>query len=238
MIDDLFASLRKPDADPAAATAQEPARSPEAPSAVAPEPAAESPPVSEPKAVVAALADGPLDLRDRRLFPVTNDVLRAIKREIVDLQNAVLEELRTESGEWRPKKAMFQPVLGQGAAGLAARSYGEGVAAAGELAEQPAPDLPDQSSHDLSSVVTDLWEAVVDAIDGSVGGGNRERGASVGRVFRAWRTDEAERRVRSVAHAEYNAGVAAGLAALGLRHSIVPAGRDIADPDSTVIPAP
>ena len=69
------------------------------------------------------------------------------------------------------------------------------------------------------------------------GGGNRERGASVGRVFRAWRTDEAERRVRGVAHSEYNAGVAAGLDALGIDYSVEPPGRDVADPDAAVIPA-
>lgn len=250
-IEDLFASLRSPrppesvDEHPAAETS--PATgSPIEPAAVpvvagAPELEAAPGTIPEPDPGVGAqeVSDGgldPLELRDRRLFPITNEVLRGIKREIVDVQNAVLEELRTESTEWRPKKAMFGAVLGKDTAALARRSFAEGAAAAGELSGRDSPGITDQSTHDLSSFVTDLWEAVVDAIDVSAGGGNRERAASVGRVFRAWRTDEAERRVRSLAHLEYNAGVAAGLSSLGLGHAVVPPGRDKSDPDATVLP--
>jgi hypothetical protein len=111
------------------------------------------------------------------------------------------------------------------------------VAASGELADAAAPELTDNSRNDLSSVVTDLWEAVAGAVDASAGGGNRERAASVGRVFRTWRTDEAERRVRRVALSEYNAGVAAGLTALEIEYSVEPAGRDPSDADAVVIPA-
>jgi hypothetical protein len=132
---------------------------------------------------------------------------------------------------------MFASVLGASSGSLPTAAFLAGVAASGEMTAQAAPDLPDASSHDLSSLVTDLWEAVVDAIDGSAGAGSRERGASVGRIFRAWRTDEAERRVRRLAHAEYNAGVVAGLKALGRGHAVIPPGRDVADPDAAVIPA-
>ena len=37
------------------------------------------------------------------------------------------------------------------------------------------------------------------------------------RVFRAWRTDEAERRLRALAYRAYHEGVLAGLAALGVK---------------------
>ncbi|NND03663.1 MAG: hypothetical protein HKN91_12840, partial [Acidimicrobiia bacterium] len=180
---------------------------------------------------------GPWDLRDQMLMPVTNEVLRNIKREIVDVQNLVLEELRTEEEDWRPKRAMFDSVLAHGAKDIATQAYEAGVDASGEIADRQAPKLPALPTHSLAGLVTDLWEAVVDAIDGTVGASGRERGASVGRTFRAWRTDEAERRVRQVAHAEYNAGMAAGLDALGIAHGIDPPGRDIADPDATVIRA-
>jgi len=234
-IDDLFASLRTPRPDPV----------PE-PAVALPEPVAKPPSATEPAAAARvdtvnrpsgpdAVGTDPWDLRDRLLVPITNDVLRSIKREIVDLQNAVLEELRTESDDWRPKKAMFATIVGADAAGLADLAYAAGVIGSGELAAEAPPVIPEQSSHDLSSLITDLWEAVVDAIDSATGGA-RERGASVGRIFRAWRTDEAERRVRQVAHAEYNAGMAAGLTKLGLAHSVEPQGRDIADPDTAVIP--
>lgn len=223
-IDDLFASLRRPDAE------QKPSEPGE------PEDEADSSPVATEAETAGTAIDGDAwELRDRSLVPMTNDVLRAIKRQIVDVQNAVLEELRTQPDEWRPKKAMFDDILGAEAGAIASQAYVAGVAASGELAATPAPALADQSTHTLTSLVTDLWAAVVDAIDGTTGGNSRERGASVGRIFRAWRTDEVERRVRQVAHAEYNAGVAAGLDSLGLEHEVDPSGRDIADPDATVI---
>ena len=131
---------------------------------------------------------------------------------------------------------MFDSVLGSGAEDLGAQSYRAGISAAAELTGKAAPGLPELPTHNLQGLVTDLWEAVVDAINGTAGSGSRERGASVGRIFRAWRTDEAERRVRYVAHSEYNAGAAAGLEALGVRHTIEPSGRDIADPDAIVVP--
>ncbi len=251
-IDSLFASLRapQPEAQPAPTPEAEPAPAPAEQPAPQPEPESEPQPKAEP--ATGPEPPGPADLptepprlgavdpwalRDRLLIPVTNEVLRGIKRSIVEAQNAVLEGLRTGAADWRPKKAMFDGVVGVEAQAIAAGSYLAGVAAAGELAGAAAPDLPDGSTRDLSSVVTDLWEAAVDAIEGSSEGGSRERGASVGRVFRAWRTDEAERRVRRVAHSEYNAGVVAGLAALGVAHSVEPPGRDPADPDAAVIPA-
>lgn len=256
-IDDLFASLRvrgepngavtTSDASPEpvpAALADDVAAAAEPSGAVATagEPGGAVATTGEPGgAVVTAVAVagdvGPFELRDRMLMPVTNEVLRGIKRAIVDVQNAVLEEVRTNPDDWRPKKAMFDDVMGEDAAGVAPRCYLAGVAAAGELVGSDPPQLPDRSTHSLANLVTDLWEAVVDAIDGTPGGNSRERGASVGRIFRAWRTDEAERRVRQVAHAEYNAGVAAGLEALGVAFATTPAGRDQADPDATVIPS-
>lgn len=243
-LDDLFASLRSPAGDPETARS-----SPAVPTiteerAVADPATLEAPDRTETQVSADAGATpvpmetdiGPWDLRTQMLVPVTNDILRSIKREIVDVQNLVLEELRTEADDWRPKKAMFDSVLGQDAHGVAARAYEAGVSASGELTDRDPPQLPVHPTHSLSGLVTDLWEAVVDAIDGTAGGSSRERGASVGRIFRAWRTDEAERRVRQVAYAEYNAGVAAGLEALGLRHTMEPAGRDLADPDATVVP--
>ncbi len=249
-ISDLFASLRSPEElaaaapsapDQAAALSDEGVERETARTAVA---TVDPAPISERPAEVATAPTPsgstgvePWDLRDEMLVPVTNEVLRGIKRAIVDVQNLVLEELRTEADDWRPKRAMFDSVLSTEAEAVASRAYVAGLSAAGDLAAKPVPDVPVLPTHSLSGLVTDLWEAVVDAIDGTSGGSSRERGASVGRIFRAWRTDEAERRVRQVAHAEYNAGVAAALDALSISHTMVPAGRDLADPDATVVPA-
>jgi hypothetical protein len=67
-------------------------------------------------------------------------------------------------------------------------------------------------------VAAALGDAIGDALERTraSGGGARERSSAVGRVFRAWRTDEAERRVRRVAAASYHRGLLGGLAALGV----------------------
>lgn len=234
-IDDLFAKLRTPTEEAESPAMVEPVEAAATPQITSSAQEADVAPPGDDAG--AATSDGPWELRDRAIMPLTNEVLRSIKRQIVEVQNAVLEEVRTESPEWRPKKAMFDAILGQDASSLAERCYATGVEAAGELSGGAVPDLPTLPTHSLVPLVTDLWEAVVDALDGASSGSSRERGASVGRIFRAWRTDEAERRVRQVAHAEYNAGVVAGLNALGVAYAVQPAGRDVADPDAVVIRA-
>jgi hypothetical protein len=74
--------------------------------------------------------------------------------------------------------------------------------------------------------------ALVEAAQGSVarsreaGAGNRETGSSLSRVFRAWRTDDAERRVQFASRAAYHVGLTAALAELGTKDvAVVVSGR-------------
>jgi hypothetical protein len=62
-----------------------------------------------------------------------------------------------------------------------------------------------------------LEQAVEAAFERAAGtDGPRKIGAAVSRVFRGWRTDEAERRVRFLAFKAYHDGVLAGLARIGV----------------------
>jgi DivIVA domain-containing protein len=165
------------------------------------------------------LAD-PFEVRDRLLLPIGNRALRELKRRIVDLQNLALEELRVEGESWAPDRAAAVEALADEVARLAQESYVAGFAGAGELtgsAKTPATaGTPNDKGSDLLAVA--LGDAIGDALERTraSGGGARERSSAVGRVFRAWRTDEAERRVRRVAAATYHQGLLGGLAALGV----------------------
>jgi hypothetical protein len=62
----------------------------------------------------------------------------------------------------------------------------------------------------------ELAAQVQAAVAGSAGAGPLEVASAVARVFRAWRSDEAERWVRTVAYAAYHDSLAAGLAVSGV----------------------
>lgn len=157
------------------------------------------------------------DLRDRLLLPIENIALRDIKRRLLDAQNEALFQLRTEAPAWSPDAAI-------GAAPFAAvpalvdQSFAAGHHAAGELTglDPPRPGSPpsDGPWQDLGQVfAAGVEDAHRRAVEHDAG--EREIAAAVSRVFRTWRTDEAERRVRALAYRAYHDGLLNGLAQLG-----------------------
>jgi hypothetical protein len=169
--------------------------------------------------VAPIVATDPFVLRDRLLLPIENRVLREVKRSIVGLQNEVLEGLRISGTDWRPTLPPFNEAVSGELAGLARESFVAGRAAASQLvgAEAPAPaEVPVRSGIGAEFAVG-LEHAVEAAFERAAGtDGPRKIGAAVSRVFRGWRTDEAERRVRYVARRAYHDGVLAGFVELGV----------------------
>jgi hypothetical protein len=109
-------------------------------------------------------------------IPMQNEALRTIKRSLVELQNETLEHLRTDAA-WVPDEAFvdrFTPAF---------------VELAGAIGGEP-DDLG-------TAFATDLLDAVSSAIERTrgAGAGDREVAAAASKVFRMWRSDEAERRV-------------------------------------------
>jgi DivIVA domain-containing protein len=116
------------------------------------------------------------------LIPVQNAALRSIKRQLVDLQNDALEHLRVDTA-WVPDEAFtdcFSETFGELASSIA-NSDDDGGAA--------------------SVFATDLYDAVSNAVvtTREAGSGDRAIAAATSKVFRTWRSDEAERRVLAVA---------------------------------------
>ena len=221
-IDGLFAKLREPEiaaepppeAEPETPAAERPAAMEEP---VVAEPPEEAPASSEPTHVAAT---DPFELRDRLLLPIQNRTLRTLKRRIVDLQNRVLEELRVSGPDWTVDRAMFAAAVGEDVVRLSQESFVAGYAGAAELtgaAATPPPDRGaalDASAHFIDGIKSAVDEALERTrADDS---GSRQISAAVSRVFRAWRTDEAERRVRHAGYRAYHEGLLGAFPELGV----------------------
>lgn len=114
--------------------------------------------------------------------PVTdhNSALRTIKRSLVELQNETLEHLRTDK-KWVPPTG-YTERFGAAFDGLAKSA---GARSAKGAAKAFSADL-----------FTEVSEAIERAR--SHGAGDREVAAAASKVFRLWRSDEAERRTLEV----------------------------------------
>ncbi len=168
--------------------------------------------------------------RDMRLLPITNRSLRNLKRQLTDEANVALDELRSTEGGWSPNREALAEGLRADLVVLTAESFGAGHATAEELLGEhltrpatPKFDGAEEFAGDLADEIEHMLEETR-----ASGAGPQQVGSAVSRVFRAWRTDETERRVRSMAITAYNRGLATSLTAAGRSLSIVVAGRGCA----------
>ncbi|MGF1618938.1 MAG: DivIVA domain-containing protein [Acidimicrobiia bacterium] len=204
-VEALFASLRRPgesgagDRPPALAPPDEAASEPV--QAAKPQPD----PVRSPEPSIRA-ADDLIEERDGALLPITNRALRGIKKAVTEAQNVALDGLRTDSG-WEPDRTAIAETLRADLITLWAESYTAGHDRAQAMAgarlkrpSTPATDSPEVFGTDL---VQNLKEQLSSSSDGQ-----RERQSAASKVFRAWRTDEAERRVRALALTGFHRGFA------------------------------
>jgi DivIVA domain-containing protein len=190
----LFAQLRDSTTEQPVVEAQPPSEEkPSAATDVASDPAGDEPPTDgtplpdETSPRVESTTDGGTGAHSEqaaRLIPLQNAALRSIKRTLVDLQNEALEHLRTDNS-WVPDEE-FTDRFDEAFIELTAGISGQ----------------PDSTASDVFS--TDLYDAVFSAIERTraSGGGDREVAASASKVFRTWRSDEAERRVVEIATAQ------------------------------------
>jgi hypothetical protein len=221
-LDNLFATLRQPAPEPEAESADlEPVVAEEIANVTGTRIDAAGHEDEEPVSAVgsAAVVD-PFDLKERMLLPIENRALRSVKRRIVDLQNRVLEELRLGDEEWQPDRALFAASIGDEVAVLTQESYVAGYAAAADLVGDAATPPPDHAADQETTAefVDAVLAATNEALDRAraTGGGTRQVSAAVSRVFRAWRTDEAERRLRRLGARAYHSGILDAMPGLGV----------------------
>lgn len=200
----LFASLRTPEAR-ASGVPESSREAGEASEKSVPGPASGPPPTIR-------TADETIEERDSVLLPITNRALRGIKKAVTEAQNVALDGLRTDTG-WRPDRAAISETLRADLITLWAESYAAGhdraEAMAGARLKRPSTPATDSPEGFGSDLVKDLEREMA-----AVSDGQKERQSAASKVFRAWRTDEAERRIRSFALAGFHRGLvdsAAGL---------------------------
>jgi DivIVA domain-containing protein len=181
------------------------------------EPMAPVGPPAPRRAAAPVFAVDPFELRERLLMPVSNRALRNLKRQLTEEQNVALEEIRLDEAGWAPQAAAVRSRIRADLVVLLAESFAAGHTAVEELlgSNVPRPATPrhevaDGFAHDL---VRELEHAVEEGR--AAGHGARQLGATVSRVFRAWRTDEAERRIRDLAYAAYHEGISATIELFG-----------------------
>ena len=152
----------------------------------------------------------PFELQRRLILPVTNRALRNLKRQLTEMQNQALEEVRTSEGAWRPTTEETSHYLRPELVVLLAEGFSMGHSAAEELTGRTFPRPPTPARDEATAMATALVGQVSEVLESPDPGG-REQSTAMSRVFRAWRTDEAERRVNDLASSAYHHGLVATL---------------------------
>ena len=144
-------------------------------------------------------------VRDSRLLPITNRALRGVKKAMTEVQNVVLDSLRTDD-EWAPDELAVAESVHAELIAVWSESFSAGHAVAEEMAgsKLKRPSTPASTADERFA--SDLIRAVASALE-NAGDGSRERQSAASRVFRVWRSDEAERRIRDIAILAYETGI-------------------------------
>lgn len=146
-----------------------------------------------------------IEVREERLLPITNRALRGVKKAVTEIQNVALDSLRTDEG-WEPDETVIAEAVHAELVAVWTESFAAGHAAAEQMSGTKVKRPPTPSSGADTHFASALSGAVSSALD-KAGDGPRERQSAASRVFRVWRSDEAERRIRSIALSGYEAGI-------------------------------
>lgn len=202
----------------------EPDQSPPLTPAVEPVEAA----ISEETAIedlIALPAPDPVELRERTLLPVMNRALRAVKRALTEVQNGELEALKADPDGFVPEPGPLAALVEPEVLILVREARAAGVESAVVLTGVDDFDRNGIRRLDpgASSLAGDAHADVVAAIAEAREGGLdvRDLTAAVAKVYRVWRADEAERRIRHLAGEAYHRGLAEALAAMGVEEITV-----------------
>lgn len=167
----------------------------------------EETPTGTPAAAV--LDIDPFEMRDRLLLPIANRALRNLKRQLTEEQNSALEAVRLDEGGWEPNAEELAGSLRADLVVLVSESYAAGHSAAEEMLRARIRRLPTPAFDVVGPIAAALAEDVAAVLhEGrALGQGARQLAAGVSRVFRGWRADEAERRVRDWSFTAYHTGL-------------------------------
>ncbi len=146
-----------------------------------------------------------IEVRESKLLPITNRALRGVKKAMTEVQNVALDSLRTEE-DWRPDDGAIAEAVHAELVAVWAESFAAGHTVAEQMSGGRLKRPATPASKADREFATDLAVAVSGALE-KAGTGPRERQSAASRVFRVWRSDEAERRIRDIALRGYEIGI-------------------------------
>lgn len=144
-------------------------------------------------------------VRESRLLPITNRALRAVKKAMTDVQNVALDSLRTDE-DWQPDEKTIARAVHAELLAVWSESFAVGHSVAEDMEGEKLTRPKTPVSNADKEFASDLAAAVAESLD-QAGDGPRERQSAASRVFRVWRSDEAERRIRDIAIRAYEMGI-------------------------------
>jgi hypothetical protein len=146
-----------------------------------PEPEPQPEPVPAAREVAQGASVDPVADERAARAAVRNLALKSVKKSLVELQNETLEGLRTDKG-WLPPEGFTE---------VFTEAFGSVT----------SPDGTAPTEDQARAFAADLEDAVTSAIEAARSGGKGERAvaAAASKVFRTWRSDEAERRLNALA---------------------------------------
>ena len=160
------------------------------------------------------------EIRDRLLLPVQNRALRSTKRRLSELQNVALEDLRVQGDKWTPDAGPLEEGLRGDLLVLAQESYGAGFVGSEELTGSAAPrpkigkgDMTTASMAFAAALAEELRSGLAAARE--AGDEGRQLQALVSRIFRTWRSDTADTRIRDASRLAYHLGLLDALESSG-----------------------
>ena len=170
----------------------------------------------------------PLEHYDLELLPIVNRAVRGVKRQLTDLQREHIKALEQDPGGWVPKRPDFAPYLVHALSVMEREASERGLATAAELSgmrlsSTRGEEIPAEGG----SFIDDLFDGVAASIrtarehDRS----GRDVSSDLSRMFRRWRTEEVDRRLRFLAGRAYHRGLVDGLSRAGLEEVMVVAGN-------------
>jgi DivIVA domain-containing protein len=144
-------------------------------------------------------------VREEMLLPITNRALRGVRKSITEIQNVALDSLR-KTEKWGPDEKAIAELVHAELVAVWSESFAAGHAVAEQMtgANLTRPKTP--ASKADKKFASDLASSIMTALD-KAGEGQRERQSASSRVFRVWRSDEAERRIRDIALSGYETGI-------------------------------
>lgn len=149
----------------------------------------------------------------RALLPIANRTLRNVKRHLIDIHNEQLEALKNDPADWQPQRERVEESFAHDLTIMHREAFAAGYDAALEMVESPpSPLRPEAPAGEPEFFVSALFDELVLTVQAGRenGRGARQLGTALSQVYRVWRTDQAERRVRFLAGRSYHRGVLAG----------------------------